>query len=59
MLLLLLRSCCCCCCCRPDWDAAVSWLQGMGADLVTTEQKLKADLGETHGKECAFVLLYY
>eukprot|EP00882_Tetradesmus_deserticola_P011593 GHRQ01012265.1.p1 GENE.GHRQ01012265.1~~GHRQ01012265.1.p1 ORF type:complete len:243 (+),score=47.61 GHRQ01012265.1:122-850(+) len=30
---------------RPDWDATVSRLQAMGADLVTTEQKLKADLG--------------
>lgn len=29
---------------RPDWEAAVSWLRAMGADVVTTEQKLKADL---------------
>jgi hypothetical protein len=33
------------CCCRPDWDATVSWLKGMGADVVTTEASLKADLG--------------
>jgi hypothetical protein len=25
----------------------VSWLRGMGADVVTTEQDLKADLGKT------------
>eukprot|EP00879_Flechtneria_rotunda_P013891 GHRR01014507.1.p1 GENE.GHRR01014507.1~~GHRR01014507.1.p1 ORF type:complete len:309 (+),score=91.20 GHRR01014507.1:1264-2190(+) len=30
---------------RPDWDAAVSWLKEMGADLVTTEARLKEDLG--------------
>eukprot|EP00878_Enallax_costatus_P043859 GHUV01051957.1.p2 GENE.GHUV01051957.1~~GHUV01051957.1.p2 ORF type:complete len:202 (+),score=70.47 GHUV01051957.1:912-1517(+) len=29
---------------RPNWDATVSWLEDMGADLVTTEDKLKADL---------------
>eukprot|EP00775_Hariotina_reticulata_P004731 gene4731-4981_t len=28
----------------PDWDATVAWLQDMGADIVTTEQKLKEDL---------------
>jgi hypothetical protein len=30
----------------PDWAATVAWLKGMGADVVTTEQKLKEDLGE-------------
>ena len=34
------------CCCRPDWDDTVSWLKGMGADLVTTEEKAKKELGK-------------
>jgi len=29
---------------RPDWDDTVSWLKGMGADLVTTEDKAKKEL---------------
>ena len=33
---------------RPDWDSTVAWLQGMGADLVTTEQRLKHDFGVTN-----------
>jgi len=41
--------CCVLCVSRPEWDQTVTWLQGMGADVVTTEQKLKADLGETDG----------
>lgn len=40
------RSFCCHVWFRPDWDATVSWLRGMGADLVTTEQDIKADLGK-------------
>ena len=30
--------------CRPDWDEVVSELHGLGADVVTTEAKLKEDL---------------
>mmetsp|Transcript_16452 Transcript_16452/g.28194 ORF Transcript_16452/g.28194 Transcript_16452/m.28194 type:complete len:367 (-) Transcript_16452:357-1457(-) len=29
---------------RPDWDATVAHLQHLGADLVTTSERLKADL---------------
>lgn len=32
---------------RPDWDACVSSLTDMGADVVTTEEKLKQDLGRS------------
>lgn len=31
---------------RPDWDATVSHLKALGADLVTTEERLKDDLSE-------------
>lgn len=31
---------------RPDWEATVKWLKDLGADVVTTEHKLKADVGE-------------
>jgi trans-2-enoyl-CoA reductase len=31
---------------RSDWDATVSWLKDMGADVVTTEGKLKGDLAD-------------
>ena len=33
---------------RPDWDATVGWLNDLGADLVTTEERLKRDLGEMY-----------
>lgn len=29
---------------RPDWDEAVGLLKGLGADVVTTEQALRADV---------------
>lgn len=29
---------------RPDWEATVGWLKGLGADVVTTEQRLKGDV---------------
>jgi len=29
---------------RPDWDATVAMLRSYGADLVTTEARLKQDL---------------
>ncbi|MEW5302845.1 MAG: hypothetical protein WDW36_005588 [Sanguina aurantia] len=29
---------------RPDWDGTVAMLKGLGADVVTTEAKLKADM---------------
>lgn len=47
--------------CRPDWDATVSWLKGMGADVVTTEQDLKADLGEAvaAGKHSVYTVKLY
>lgn len=32
-------------------DAAVARLKGLGADLVTTEHKLKEDLSECGGRE--------
>ena len=38
--------CCLCVPARPDWESTVSRLKAMGADVVTTEQQLKADLGE-------------
>ncbi len=31
--------------CRPDWDATVGWLKGMGADVVTTEERLRKNMG--------------
>lgn len=32
---------------RPDWDQTVAFLKELGADVVTTEAKMKADLSES------------
>ncbi|KAI8465079.1 MAG: hypothetical protein J3K34DRAFT_438096 [Monoraphidium minutum] len=31
---------------RPDWDATVAWLRGMGADVVASEQQCKQELAQ-------------
>lgn len=34
---------------RPDWDATVEWLRGMGADIVAREADVKRQLGAARG----------
>lgn len=33
---------------RPDMDEVEDYLKGLGADIVTTDDKLKAALGQHH-----------
>jgi hypothetical protein len=37
---------------REDWDEVAGWLQELGADVVTTEQKLRQDMGEPPPSPC-------